>query len=80
MIQLGTSSHSSFSELEGYTRINVAPRSSSEGNQYGVTLVTSGREGGGTGDEYGADVIALPAGLWRMLSGLGQLTVTRRKT
>jgi hypothetical protein len=77
-----TSSHACFNEISGYARINFAPFSASE---CGVTIVTAGLEGGGTDggdddDDVEPSVVPLPAGLWLMLTGLGALSIARRRS
>ncbi len=74
-----TSSHACFADLPGFTRINFAPRG---GAQCGVTIVTAGRESGGT--DGGTDgpitpAIPLPASAWLMLGGLGAMVAARRR-
>lgn len=73
-----TSSHACFNDISGFTRINFAPQG---GSVCGVTIVTSGTEGGGTsgGNEDNISPIPLPAAGWLLLAGLGILSALRRR-
>ncbi|QJF51339.1 VPLPA-CTERM sorting domain-containing protein [Roseobacter ponti] len=72
-----TSSHACFNEIAGFTRINFAPQGAGE---CGVTIVTSGAEGGDTGGgDSTTNPIPLPAGIWLMMGGLGLLGAQKRR-
>lgn len=73
----GTSSHSCFGDIDGYTTINIAGQGDVG---CGVTLVSSGGASGGTdgGDDPDLNPVPLPASAWLLLAGLAGLFRMRR--
>ncbi len=66
-----TSSHACFSNVTGYTAINIAGAGSNAG--CGVTIVSAGSAGGGTDGGDNPDVVPLPAAGWLLLCGIAGL-------
>ena len=73
-----TSSHACFSEVTGYTAINIAGSGAQAG--CGVTIVTAGGAGGDTDGGDSPDVVPLPAAGWLLLCSILGLFGVRRRT